>query len=80
MEAWISDGFAEEEEASVTKGKSVIIHGSCAEIRAAARFMAQVAEHLESANFCHMHLRDCMPGWSIEKHIDIEITVDERVT
>ena len=60
------------------EGKVVIVHGSRAEVLAMARFMVEVAEHLERANYCHMHLRDSMPGWSKAEHIDFEVTVDER--
>jgi hypothetical protein len=60
------------------EGKVVIVHGSKAEILAMARFFTDVARHLESSAYCHMHLRDSMPGWSKTEHIDCEVTVDER--
>ena len=60
------------------ESKTVTIHATKAEAIAIARFLAEIVQHLDHANFCHMHLRDSMPGWSKSKHIDIEITVDER--
>lgn len=62
------------------EGKTVSIHATKAEVIAIARFVAEVAQHLDHADFCHMHLRDNMPAWSKSKHIDIEITVDERTS
>ena len=78
MKAYLADSFSDEDGPMATEGKTVIIHASKAEVLAIARYMTEVAEHLEGANYCHMHLRDSMNGWSKSKHIDIEITVDER--
>ena len=78
MQAWLADTFSDEEGEVAAEGRTVIIRASKAELMAIAKFMAEVARHLEGANYCHMHLRDSMPGWSKSEHIDVEITVDER--
>ena len=78
MQAWIADAFYGEEGGAPAEGNTVIIHGTEAEVRAIARFMAEIVQQLEAADYCHMHLRDCMAGWSKAEHIDIEVTVDER--
>ena len=78
MQLWLSDTFSDDEAAAAIEGKVAIIHGSKAEVMAIARFTAKVAEHLEGAGYCHMHLRDNMVGWSKVDHIDIEVTVDEK--
>jgi hypothetical protein len=78
VQAWITDNFSEEEGGTTIEGKTVVIHGTKSEVRAIARFMAEVAQHLERASYCHMHLRDSMAGWSKAKHVDLEVTVDER--
>ena len=78
MKAWIVDTFSDEEGGTRVEGKDVIIHGTKAEMRAIAGFMAEVVQHLESADYCHMHLRYEMTGWSKADHVDIEVTVDER--
>ena len=78
MQAWLADTFSDEESEVVAEGRTVIIHASKAEVMAIARFMTEVARRLDGADYCHMHLRDSMPGWSKSEHIDVEITVDER--
>jgi hypothetical protein len=78
VQAWISESFSDEEGGALAGGNSVIIHGSKAEMKAIASFMAEVVQHLEQADYCHMHLRDRMPRWSKADHVDIEVTVDVR--
>lgn len=77
MQAWLADTFSDEEGDFAIPGKVVIIHATRDEVIAIAKFMAEVARHLEDATYCHMHLRDSMAGWSKAEHIDLEITVDE---
>ncbi len=77
LEAWLSQTLADEEGPPAVRGKSVIIRGPKADVEAVAAFMSAVAAHLETADYCHMHLRDHMVGWSESKHVDIEITVDK---
>lgn len=78
MKAFLANAFSDEEGPMAIEGKTVIVHGSKAEIMAMARFMGEVAKHLEGSPYCHLHLRDSMVGWSKSDHIDLEITVDER--
>ena len=78
MEAFLANTFSDEEGPMAIEGKVVIIHASKAEAQAMARFFQEVVQHLDGSSYCHMHLRDRMPGWSKTKHIDIEVTVDER--
>ena len=78
MQAWLADTFSDEEGKMVAAGKTAIIHGTKTEVMVIARSMAEVVQHLDSAAYRHMHLRDSMAGWSKSNHIDIEITVDER--
>lgn len=76
MRAWISETFADEEGPMAVEGRSVIFRGSKEEMLAIARFMAAVAEHLDTAEFCHMHLSHHMPGWTKAEHVDIEMNVE----
>ena len=78
MQVWLATSFSDEEGPMATGGKTVMIQGTKAEVKAIAQFMAEVVMHLDDATYCHMHLRDSMAGWSKAKHIDLEITVDER--
>jgi hypothetical protein len=78
VKAWLSDRFSDEEGDMATPGKTVIIHGTRNDVLAIAKFLAEVVQHLEGATYCHMHLRDSMAGWSKARHVDLEITVDER--
>ncbi len=78
MQAFIANTFSDEEGPMAVEGKVVIVHGSRTEVLALARFFGEVAQHLENSAYCHMHLRDRMPGWSKAEHVDFEITVDER--
>ena len=80
MKAWLADTFSDEEGKTPVQGKCVMLFGTKAEVASIAKFLADVVRHLEDASYCHMHLRDNMSGWSEAKHIDLEITVDERNT
>ena len=78
MQVWLASTFSDEVGPMATAGKTIMIHGTKAEVKAIAQFLAEVVKHLDDATHCHMHLRDSMVGWSKAKHIDLEITVDER--
>ncbi len=58
------------------EGRSIIIKGTKEDMKAIAAFANAVAKHLESAEDCHMHLQDHMPGWKKGDHIDIEMNVE----
>ena len=77
MRAWLAQTYSDEDGLAV-EGKSVIVHGTKTDMKAIAEFMASVVEHLEGSDYCHMHLQDHMPGWKKDRHVDIEMTVDER--
>lgn len=78
MQAWIVDAYPDEDGVPAVPGRTVIVHGSRADIIAIADFWAKVARHLETSSYCHMHLQDSMSGWRKGEHIDLEVTVDER--
>lgn len=76
LEAWLAQGHSDEDGPPAVEGDAVILRGGKEEIRAVAAFLAAVAEHLEDADSCHMHLRDHMPGWSKGRHADLEVSVE----
>lgn len=78
MKAWITKNFSEEDGPPAADGKSVTIKATRDEVRAIADFLQDVVAHLQTANYCHMHFRDWFPSWDKRRHIDIQITVDER--
>lgn len=78
MQAWIVDAYPDEDGAPAVPGKTVIVHGSKTDIIAIADVLAKVVRHLETADYCHMHLQDNMSGWRRAEHIDLEVTVDGR--
>ena len=78
MEAWLASSFDDEDGPMAVRGRSVILRVSKEEVRAIAAFLQEVAAHLDTADFCHMHLRDHMPGWNRSQHADIEITVERQ--
>ena len=47
-------------------------------MRAIAVFLQEVAEYLETNDYCHMHFRDWFPSWDKKSHVDIQITVEKE--
>ena len=78
MKAWLAETFADEEGPMAIEGRNVIIQGSKEEVRAIAEFAREVADHLESNDYCHMHLSDSMKNWNKKNHIDIQLNVEKE--
>lgn len=78
MKLYLSKTHSDEDGPMADEGKLAIIYSSKEDIRNLTEFFHKVNTYLDDNEYCHMHFRDYFENWSKEKHIDIEINVDER--
>lgn len=77
MKLYLSKSHSDDDGFFPEQGKSGIIFSSKSDIMRLCEFFEQVKKHIEKNDNCHMHFRDSFSDWKKEKHIDIEINVED---
>ncbi|MBP0905849.1 hypothetical protein ACFSKN_15005 [Mariniflexile gromovii] len=76
MKIYLSKSHSDDDGFFPDEGKSGIIFSSKDDILKLCEFFEKVKNHIENNDNCHMHFRDSFSEWKKEKHIDLEINMD----
>lgn len=73
MKAYLANTFADEDGPMAVEGKTVYIQASKEQLMELSAFFAEVANHVQESDLCHMHFMDHAKNWNKEDYIDVSV-------